>query len=282
MTAVCYTSPFVPPELIAACGLTPFRLVPAADADARREGLCSFMSAWLDTLEHRHAAGESFACVFCSACDQMRRAYDVFSARHPERTFLLNVPATTTENAFAYYRQELTRLLRFLCRISEQQPDWTRIAPGRTAPPEPNVFHMRIAVTGEATADSILSALRSVAGRFNVSVLDLTENAISPDIFSGLEHDADPLESVAIARFAVPAIWRRPNTRFFQWLSQSTHDHPVSGIVVLRHSFCDLWRAAKPEMIRQLSLPVLELDLDGSVLSQWMISRIEAFMETLR
>lgn len=285
MTNVYYTSSFVPPELIAACGLTPHRLaaVASTDADSRREGVCSFAAAWLSALEQKQASGEFFLSVFSSACDQMRRSFDLPAAHNPDRTFLLNVPATTTEHALAYYKQELNRLAEFLCGVSGQSPDWTRAARCTEPQSASGSARIRIAVIGEATPHSILTALRSAAARFDASVLDLTENTVVPRTVTGLSLCADPFDHLACAYFELPAIWKRPNEYFYQNLARNAHDHRVSGVIVLRHSFCDLWRTAKPEITRQLALPVLELDLDGgSTLSQWALSRLEAFMETVQ
>jgi benzoyl-CoA reductase/2-hydroxyglutaryl-CoA dehydratase subunit BcrC/BadD/HgdB len=271
----------VPPELIAACGLTPCRLAPIDDTDARREGLCSFAAAWLSALQRKQAAGESFVSIFTSACDQMRRSFDLLAAQNSDRTFLLNIPATTTENAFAWYKQELSRLAEFLCGISGQTPDWTKAVASPAARCIHNQTRLRIAVTGESTPETILHSLQSIVSRFDASVLDFTDNVMSPQDINLA--DADPLERLARANFELPAIWKRPNTAFYQWLSRKALDHHVSGIIVLRHNFCDLWRTAKPEMINQLAQPVLELDLDGQGrLSEWAVSRIEAFVETVQ
>lgn len=285
MTNVYYTSAFVPPELIAACGLTPHRLVPVADtvADSRREGVCSFAAAWLSALEQKQASGEFFLSVFSSACDQMRRSFDLPAAHDPDRTFLLNVPATTTEHALAYYKQELNRLAEFLCAVSGQSPDWTR-TPRCTEPQSASgSARLRIAVVGESTPHSILTALQTIAAPFDAFIVDLTENTAAPETVTDLSLSPDPFDHLACVYFELPAIWKRPNEYFYQNLARNAHDHRVSGVIVLRHSFCDLWRTAKPEITRQLARPVLELDLDGgSTLSQWALSRLEAFMETLR
>jgi len=283
MTSVYYTSSMVPPELIAACGLTPRRLAPTADTDSRHEGLCSFAAAWLSALEHRHTAGPSFVSVFSSACDQMRRCFDLRAAQCPAGTFLLNVPATTSENAFAWYKQELSRLAEFLCSISGQTPDWTKPA-AHTGPQSASCSaRLQIAVTGESTPASLLNALRSVVRRYSAGVLDLTENTLLPASVSELAQSRDPLERIARAYFETPAIWKHPNAAWFQRLTESVHHHRAAGVIVFRHNFCDLWRPVKHELAARLSVPVLELDLDGrDRLPEWALSRIEAFMETVQ
>jgi benzoyl-CoA reductase/2-hydroxyglutaryl-CoA dehydratase subunit BcrC/BadD/HgdB len=85
------------------------------------EGLCPFARAFLNDLARRP---DGIAAVFTTACDQMRRAAEVFAARCPNRPcFVMNVPATwQTPAAMAMYVDELRRLGGFLVGLGGQEP----------------------------------------------------------------------------------------------------------------------------------------------------------------
>jgi benzoyl-CoA reductase/2-hydroxyglutaryl-CoA dehydratase subunit BcrC/BadD/HgdB len=117
MSAVVYSDPFVPAELIAACGMRPLRLPPSRSAEASfsvSEGLCPYARAFAASV----AESEALAVIFTTACDQMRRVCELFTARDHRPCFLLNVPHTWQGSAaFGMYVSELERLGRFLCEI---------------------------------------------------------------------------------------------------------------------------------------------------------------------
>jgi len=125
MTTVAYTCPFVPAEWIKAHGLGASRIVPARLGHGgmmeATEGLCPFARALLNDLARRP---DSVAAVFTTACDQMRRAAEVFAARCPNRPcFVMNVPATwQTPAAMAMYVDELRRLGGFLVGLGGHEP----------------------------------------------------------------------------------------------------------------------------------------------------------------
>lgn len=286
MMNVYYTCPFVPRELIAACGLSPCRVIPASQTGCRIEGMCSFTAAWLEFLEQKTGSGESFISIFTSACDQMRRAYDLFSMRCPQNTFLLNVPATTTEHALAYYRQELVRLQDYLCACSGNRPDWHGVRPGlqnQTPSELPCKTRIKIAITGGPVAQPILESVCAMLDACNARiVLNATENTLSPHSFHTASEDADPLATLARAYFDVPAIWRRPNTAFYEWFAPLARKHEIDGVILFRHNCCDLWHSQTQQLHQHASLPVLELDLDGkAAMPQSAFSRLEAFIEAL-
>lgn len=124
MTTIAYSSPFVPPEWIAAHGLRPKRIVPhAAAASAAVEvlpGVCPYARAFVsDVLSDT----EAVAVVATTTCDQMRRAPDLVELYRDMPVFLMNVPATwQTASAQRLYRDELERLGRFLERLGAKAP----------------------------------------------------------------------------------------------------------------------------------------------------------------
>ena len=95
MKTVAYSSPFVPPEWIAAHGLRPWRLiggdvVPAGTGAAAvgrslpiPQGVCPYARAMLDDLAD--ARGSLDAAILTTTCDQMRRVGELLPAPAPCR-----------------------------------------------------------------------------------------------------------------------------------------------------------------------------------------------------
>ena len=110
---ITYTCPFVPREWIAAHGLTPSRIMPESrNVRGETEGACPFMSAFIEAASRD---GDTAGIVVTTACDQMRRGYDLLKREADIPVFLMHVP-TTWRNASAreLYASELRRLGAFL------------------------------------------------------------------------------------------------------------------------------------------------------------------------
>ena len=92
---IVYACSYVPGEWIAAHGLSPERVMPRQLSDrdglGRVEGLCAFVKAYsCEVLAGADCGGGG--AIFTTACDQMRRAYDVVKGKAGCATFLMNVP----------------------------------------------------------------------------------------------------------------------------------------------------------------------------------------------
>ncbi|MHC4552141.1 MAG: 2-hydroxyacyl-CoA dehydratase [Planctomycetota bacterium] len=287
MKSVYYTCPFVPEELIVACGGRPRRCVPALENGAlsQTEGMCTFTEAWLGTLLNKAAAGEDFVAVFTTSCDQMRRAYDLFDPPFNRPAFLLHVPTTETAVCLSYYEQQLERLKRFLCSVTETEFDTHRIPPAQPATPvdcQPGIIN--IAITGGPVCESILGQLQDILSQSRAQIVfDLSENAMTAR-WNPADSQSPPetVADIAKAYFELPAIWKRPNHPFYRQLTEQAAAHRTDGIILFRHVFCDLWHSAAYEIKNNLPQPVLEIDLDGKpTLSESAVSRIQAFLEML-
>lgn len=276
-------------ELIAACGCVPRRLTGAVEVRrlSQTEGMCPFTEAWLGGLLEK-ARTEHFAAVFATSCDQMRRAFDLYCYHSAQPAFLLNVPATTTQHGLDYYRQELERLLRFLCDFGGMPFDKDRLKTLMTAPlPDrsPANYALDIAIAGESVSVAIHEELNTILNSVNAGIaLDVTEEKLV-DVFLKRNHtpmQRDPLAELASRIFQLPAVWRRPNHTFYQALTEKVEQQPVDGLIVFRYVFCDLWHSAIFELKKRLPIPILQLDLDDTnVLSASAISRVQAFAEML-
>lgn len=313
---IAYSSPFLPPEWIAAHGWTPSRRRPAA-APAE-EGQCRYAAGFaaLDGPDVR-------ATVFAATCDPMRRAAEIGTDERIPR-FLFHVSATwQTPEAHGLYRNELKRLGRFLERLGGRAP-----APGelsrqmerfeeardvllarrerlssRAHLEETDRFHAAGEVVSGVPAVSRppravpLMLLGSPLRQDDLPLLDLLDRAGGwmavdatesgerewPRRFDRRRMKEDAFEELADAYFgAIPAVFRRPNGGLFEWLAAARKRTPVRGVVFVSHPWCDLWRAELPRIREACSLPVLAIDLggEGRALGAWT-TRLQAFLEML-
>ena len=129
MKIIIYTCPYVPAEWIAAHSLRPARVIPKSAGHAaepgQTEGLCPFVRAFINEALTSEQAG---GVIVTTVCDQMRRAFDIISAKCNLPSFLMNVPNTwQSTSAKQLYADELNRLGRFLCRMGGKSPSETRL-----------------------------------------------------------------------------------------------------------------------------------------------------------
>ncbi|MHC4459807.1 MAG: 2-hydroxyacyl-CoA dehydratase [Planctomycetota bacterium] len=123
MKTIMYTCPYVPAEWIAAHGLRPSRVIPAARATtgplSRREGLCPYARRFVnEAITNSQASG----VVVTTVCDQMRRAFDIIRKGNTS-AFLMNVPNTWQHPSVRQlYLDELGRLGQFLIRLGGKSP----------------------------------------------------------------------------------------------------------------------------------------------------------------
>jgi benzoyl-CoA reductase/2-hydroxyglutaryl-CoA dehydratase subunit BcrC/BadD/HgdB len=130
MKTVVYSSPFVPPEWIAAHRMRPrWVSFPATDgrpAAAFPRGVCPYAGA---IIQRACSDIEADALVMTTACDQMRYAAALADRQGGVPVFLLNLPSTwQTAAAASLYRDELDRLGRFLVALGGRAPDASQLA----------------------------------------------------------------------------------------------------------------------------------------------------------
>lgn len=120
---VAYSSPFIPPEWIAAHGLRPSRLGPSPDEPSiipTAMGRCSY-AAMLCTCAQQLPKGTGV--IVATSCDQMRRASEVIAGKSHGDSFLFNVPATwQSDTSRRMYREELLRLGQWMQRRGGKAP----------------------------------------------------------------------------------------------------------------------------------------------------------------
>lgn len=285
---VYYTCPFVPEELIEACGFHPRRLTPTSTGALlfQTEGMCSFTNAWLESLHTTANQNKSCIAIFTTSCDQMRRAFDLVYHQKNTHTFLLDVPSTTNDRSLGYYQDELRRLMHFLCEISGHQTDESHLPhyTQKTDVREADIDtqgSLQIAITGGPVPNTIQKAVEQILSTADARIsLNLTENKLVP--LRKNQTDQLSLEELACAYFKIPSIWKRSNDAFYEWITPQIQSEKIDGVMLFRHVFCDLWHSQIYEFKKRISVPLLDVELDGKeVLSAAAISRLQAFLETL-
>ncbi|MHC4122125.1 MAG: 2-hydroxyacyl-CoA dehydratase [Planctomycetota bacterium] len=130
MKTIIYTCPYVPAEWIAAHGLRPSRVIPAAtgftDSLGRIEGVCPYVRKFANQVTMNTQIS---GVVMTTVCDQMRRAFDIIVRRNTLPVFLMNIPSTWQSTAaHKLYLDELRRLGRFLIRLGGKPPSNSDLA----------------------------------------------------------------------------------------------------------------------------------------------------------
>lgn len=299
MKTILYTSPYVPPEWIAAHGLEPVRLIPdqvglAGGPVKPLEGTCPFMRLFTNAA---NATPGISGIVLTTSCDQMRHAKDILERETTKASFLMNVPAVwQTPASDALYRSELSRLGRFLESVGGQAPskarlvetldryDQARVRQTLLAPPS-GPPGLPVALLGGALTRADLEIYSLVAGYGGQIVLDGTEGGdrTSPGRFDPQRLQDDPLGELVSAYIGfIPDVFRRPNSEVFTWLQREVTARGVRGVIVARQVWCDQWHAEIQRLRASLDVPLLDLDLDGEPCGARTRIRIQAFMESLQ
>ena len=260
MPTVAYTSPFVPPELIAACGWTPSRVVPAPGAAARSgmpvAGVCPFARAFVGEVR---SGDDIDAVVVTSTCDQMRRSAE-FLGSVP--AFLMNVPATwQTPATIKLYSEELGRLGRFLADRGGRVPSDGELADamesfdarpaGVKSDADASPKGVPVAVIGgplmrgaaapttaaepgDETPETgwLFDAVENAGGRV---VLDATEGGerTLPAPFDRRRMRNEPLMVLVEAYFGrIPDAFRRPDSMLYDWLVREVPTSGARGVIL--------------------------------------------------
>jgi benzoyl-CoA reductase/2-hydroxyglutaryl-CoA dehydratase subunit BcrC/BadD/HgdB len=290
---VFYSSPFVPPEWIAAHGLIPQRVLNLPMDAAVGAGVCPIAAGFAQVTR-----GQSDSVIFTTTCDPMRRSSETIDAAG--RLFLLNVPAIWANPASReLYGQELLRLGRFLIGRGGRQPDHEQLTTAmveydqrrvaQRIQPEFAVGALRVALVGGPLRlgdDWIVRLLQSHGA---CVALDATETGqrTLPRPFNPARLAKDPLDELVRAYFdAIPDAFRRPLSMLHEYLTAALDRHRIQAVVLIRGIWCDLWHA-QLSWLRQCGRPVAEVDLGTSASgaacdAARVRTRIEALLEAIR
>ena len=135
-----------------------------------------------------------------------------------------------------------------------------------------------------ADDDSFLEMVECAGGRIVVDATEGGERTMPARVDRSHLKD-DPMDELVRMYFdTIPDVFRRPNTRLYQWLGNQVSAWAVRGIILRRYPFCDLWHAELHRLRQSIDMPVLDIDVgvsDGGEESR-TLGRIEAFLEMLR
>lgn len=143
-----------------------------------------------------------------------------------------------------------------------------------------------LALVGGPLLEKDYAILDRIEGSGGRVVLDATESGerTMPAPFDRERTRNDPLKELAGAYFgAIPDAFRRPNTRFYEWLEREVTARQVGGILFRRYVWCDIWHAELYRLKQWSPVPVLDVDAcyeDHGSLSR-TLGRVEAFLEML-
>ena len=299
MQKIIYTCPFVPAEWIAAFGFGPARIIPRGNHTnqtlPRTEGLCAFAKAWTnEVISNTDCRG----AIFTTACDQMRRAYDIAATKTKTPTFLMNVPSTwQSPESVLLYIDELNRLGRWMCTLGAKAPSDESLAKTMTEYDNNRPSHaprrstsantIPLGIVGGPVLQNDRKIFDIVTRAGGQIVLDATETGerTLPDTFDKDAITQNPQAELARAYLQhIPTAWKRPNHQLFEWLQRKCTERQIKGLIYHRYVFCDIWHAELYRIKDSLSLPVLDLDAseDSPSVCERTINRIQAFLETLQ
>jgi len=297
---VAYSSPWVPPEWVAAHGLRPERVIPprAEGFWSGIAGMCPFAAAFACHAARTDRVG---GVVFATSCDQMRRAAELCSLRAGREVFLLNVPFTRGDSARGLYADELRRLGEWLVRLGGRSPSEADLVEAMRRhmrerdrrsrrPVTPRAGRVsggrrvRLALLGGPRLREDLDLPERLAAIGADIVLDATETGERcwPARFSEDRSGEDPFGALVDAYFdGLREPFARPNESLHAWLAEQIERRSVEGVLLCRFTWCDVW-AAEAERLRQsLPVPLLELDGGGPGGGASSAGRIRAFLEML-
>ncbi|HUT92974.1 MAG TPA: 2-hydroxyacyl-CoA dehydratase family protein [Thermoguttaceae bacterium] len=132
-----------------------------------------------------------------------------------------------------------------------------------------------------AEDDAFLDLVAQAGGRIVVDASEGGERTL-PALVDRRHLKDDPLDELVRIYFdTIPDVFRRPNTRLYEWLGEHLSAHSVRGIILRRYPFCDLWHAELYRLRQWSDVPVLDVDVatgeEGE--SSRTLGRIEAFLE---
>lgn len=122
MRVIC-SNPWIPAEWIKAHGLEPWGVWSLPENGGDGLPLSAGVCAFAETVVRCAERYREDALVFSTACDQMRRSWDVVACGGRDRIFLFNLPSTwQTATAGELFRSEILRLGRFLESLGGRSP----------------------------------------------------------------------------------------------------------------------------------------------------------------
>jgi hypothetical protein len=240
-----------------------------------RAGMCGYL-AFLPAL-----LADVDGVVLTTTCDQMRRAAEWLDA--DDRVFLFNYPSTLHQECLI--DAEKARLKMWLAQLAARE--------------KVERFDARTQGSAFANAASA-SANRTTADRQQDIRQSADHGRIALGVIGGhFCGERQAVENFFAQRGVQLALWgceggesvgdvaQRPNDAFYEHLKTLVTQRHLEGLIVVRTTWCDLWRLASVRLHEVLQVPVLEWVMDGQNHGQPFPdgasrTRLEAFCELLQ
>lgn len=300
-----YVCPFVPAELISAWGFTPCRkklsgqtaTETTENSLAQHHNLSAGVCPVAESAIFEFSQTQSAGVIFSTTCDQLRRAKEIFTSHRPDvPAFLLNVPASWQDpTCLAYYRCELERLGKFLHQLGGTTPDEQKFSDiirtgalrrkNASQSQNDNNTSIKLAIVGSELRgedDWIFTYINELGG---IVALDATFNSemLTPPTAIPACVDSDPLGALAEMYFYMPHPFRRPDSQFFDYVALNAASRKISGVIMLRMSWCDTAHGFARRLKQKLAMPFIEIsESDRSDAKAHIQNRLSAFMEMLK
>ena len=255
MKRIAVLSNAIPDAWFAPCGVEVVRQVDYARYTPvpLRAGMCGHL-AYLPALLQ-----DVDGIVLATSCDQMRRGAEWLG--DTQRIFLFDVPSAPCD---ALLRLERARLERWVLALPSQKVAQTFLSAYQT----PHV----------QTGMSAPPCIGIIGGHFCGGVERVrdffAQRAIRISLWGceGGEFVGD--------------ICQRPNDVFYTNLNRLVCERKLDGLVIVRTTWCDIWRAAFVRIQETAAVPVTEWVFDGQNAEQTFpdersATRLEAFCELL-
>lgn len=222
-----------------------------------RAGMCGFL-AFLPSL-----LADVDGVVLTTSCDQLRRAAEWLDAE--DRVFLFNLPSTLHQERLL--EAEKARLQRWVAQLLSRKNAKRSDARTHTQQ-DASVVHLC-----EGRALGVIGG--HFCGERQAVELFFAQRGIRLALWGceGGERVGD--------------VAQRPNDTFYEHLKTLVAQRDLAGLVVVRTTWCDLWRLACVRLREVLDVPVLEWVMDGQSHGQPFPdgasrTRLEAFCELLQ
>jgi benzoyl-CoA reductase/2-hydroxyglutaryl-CoA dehydratase subunit BcrC/BadD/HgdB len=201
--------------------------------------------------------------VLTTCCDQLRRAAEWLEA--DDRVFLFNYPSTLHQERLV--DAEKARLKKWVDQLTSRERA-ERSDAGRQEPQDARVAH---SCEGQAIG---------VIGAHFCGERQAVENFFAQRGLRVALWGCEGGESVG-------DVAQRPNDAFYNNMKALIAERQLAGLVVVRTTWCDLWRLACVRLHEVLDIPVLEWVTDGQSHGQPFPdgasgTRLEAFCELIQ
>ncbi len=228
-----------------------------------RAGMCgtlAFLPALLAQVD---------GLVLTTSCDQLRHAAEWLN--DDARVFLFNFPSTIHQDRLL--KAEKARLVKWVAQLPQ--------AAGRLIP------------CSEAGRDARTQGRQDARREDNEATLSI---GVLGGHFCGNQQSVVRFfenRGVRISLWGceggerVGDVFQRPNTAFYGQVQAKISERHLDGLIVVRTTWCDVWRLACVRLHEVVKVPVLEWVMDGQCQGQSFpdgasTTRLEAFCELVR